>query len=315
MRKQQKLSGLNFPAVEMREKKPEGVTTALDESSIRERALLVRFSIGRWYGSRADEDVVQEIRVAKGATGEIGTFTKRVMKKERLLAINRVTNMARKYHKIMTMPWGDSGSRLLPVELFIDYKSKMSDYEQQFRVEVEKFFKEYARYVEEEKKNLAGFWKASDYPAEATLRNNFRFGVQIDPLPDTNDLRIKLSKEQSAEIKREVEERLHESLSGTVADIYERIGEQIEKMKEKVDKTDNLKATVFDPLREVLALLPRLNILRDPKITDLAMRVQKEILSNPVSSIKDSPKLRSDVSKKASAILTSIAALQKGNNP
>lgn len=316
MARTQKLQGLNFPSIEMKEKKqPLGPASALDEHSIRERALLVRFSIGRWYGAAADDAVVHDVRTRAEASGDIGSFTKRLMKRERLIDIARVTNDSRRYHKLQTMPWSDPW-RLLPVESFLDYKNKMTGYEQDFNLAVDAFFKKYKTFVEDEKKTLGRLWKASDYPDENTLRARFRFGLAIDPLPDTNDLRIRLSKEQSEEIKREFEQRMRESLRGTVTDIYQRIGEQIEEAKGKLDSADSkLRTSMFDSLREILSLLPRLNILNDPNLNDLADSVRKDILIVPVSTLRDDPKARNSVSKKAAALLGSIAALQKGAMP
>lgn len=309
----QKLQGVQFPQLEMKEQPKPQAPTALSESSIRERALLVRFSIGRWYGSGADESVVHEVRVAKEATGEIGSFTKRLMKRDRLGEINRITTEARKYHKIMTLPWGDSGNRLLAVEMFMEYKSRMTKYEQDFNIAVDNFLKQYLVFVEDEKKNLRGLWKASDYPDVEAMRSRFRFGLAVEPLPDASDLRIKLSKEQSEEIKHEIEERMRDSLHGALSDVYERIAEQIADAKEKLDASDpKLRTAMFGGLQELLALLPRMNLLKDPKLTALGAQIQKDLLSVPVDALKDSATQRASVSSKAGALLKNIAALQKG---
>ena len=299
--------------VEMREKKAKGepVATALNESTLRERALLVRFTIGRWYGSGADEAVVHEIRSSKEATGEIGSFTKRMMKRERLAAINSVTTVARKYHKMMTLPWGDTGARLLSSDAFVEYKKRMTQYEQEFNVAVEEFLAGYEKFAEEEKKNLGKLWKQTDYPSVDEMRMNFRYLVSVDILPDSSDIRVKLSKEQAEEIQHDVEQRMQESLRGAVGDIYARIREQIEDAQQKVDG-GHPRANLFKGLQDLLVLLPQLNVTRDPNLTKLATEIQRDLLSVAPDDLKASATTRSATSKKAGALLAGIALLQKG---
>lgn len=287
--------------------------SAEQESSLRERALLVRFSIGRWYGSGADEQVVNELRDAKGATGEIGSFTKRLMKREHLAGINRVTSDARKYHKAMTMPWGESGERVLSVEAFREYKEAMTTFEASFFKEVAAFMKKYTALVEAEKANLADLWKQSDYPSEEEMRENFRFGLAVDVLPSAKDLRLNLSEAHAAEIRKEIEQRMHESLVGALGDVYGRLAEHVKNAKEKLDDPEGrLQSRMFDGLQEVIALLPKLNIAGDARLTALGRELQKELVALPVAELRDDPVKRKGASEKAANMLGAIEALKKG---
>src|SRR5688500_17489287 len=70
---------------------------------LQERALLARLSTSRWYGRMTDETITREAKEKHQASGDIGTFTKRLMKREYLADIDRVVNEARRYHKSMTL--------------------------------------------------------------------------------------------------------------------------------------------------------------------------------------------------------------------
>ena len=311
--KASKLKGINVPAA-LEQALTQEVQSAEQESTLSERALLVRFSIGRWYGSGADEQVIHELRETKNARGEIGSFTKRLMKRERLAEINRVTNDARKYHKMMTLPWGDSGARVLGVESFREYKEQMTKFEAGFFAAVGEFLKVYPKLVEQERENLGGLWKAEDYPSVDMMRDSFRFGLAVDPLPRTKDLRLKLSAEHATEIRREVEQRLHESLVGAVGEIYDRISEEVKDAKEKLDDPDaRLQNRMFSGLQQIVALLPKLNIMRDPRLLVLGRELTKELVSVPIDSLRDSASLRKATSNKASQMLNAIAALKSAN--
>ncbi len=316
--KTKKLSGIMLPAIdealelEMKTKEQAQVAqTAEQESSLSERALLVRFSIGRWYGSGADEQVVNEIRNAKEATGEIGSFTKRLMKREHLAEINRVTSDARRYHKTMTLPWGESGQRVLSVEVYREYKEHMTKFEADFFKAVEAFVAKFPLLVEEEKRNLRGLWRAEDYPSAEDIRGYFRFGLAIDTLPRTHDMRLKLSKEQAEEIRVEIEQRMHGQIVGAVSEVYDRIAEELRGAKERMDDADaRLQGRMFDGLKEVLTLLPKLNILKDPRLTQLGRDLQKEMATVSVDALRDDPAVRKQTSAKAGKMLDAIAKLK-----
>lgn len=312
--KAKKLTGVQFPAalsgaLEMKEK--QAAPTAMEEVTLRERALLVRFSIGRWYGSGSDEEVVNEIRAAKDATGEIGSFTKRLMKREHLAEINRVTAESRRYHKTLTLPWGESGQRILSVEAYREYKETMSKYEGEFFAAVERFMAKYDELVIAEKKNLGELWKASDYPTPEAMREHFRYGLIVEVLPSTHDLRLQLSQAHADEIKREQEQRLHATLHHAVTDIYERLREEVAEAKAKLDDPDaRLQGKMFGALSGVIALLPKLNIAHDPKLTALGRELQKELIALPVDEMRKSTTARQSASHKAQKMLDAINILK-----
>lgn len=318
--KQAKISGVMLPSIdndimlEMKRREMQGVsTTAEAESTLSERALLVRFSIGRWYGSGADEEVVSNIKKAAEAEGEVGSFTKRLMKREHLAEINRVTNDARKYHKTMTLPWGDSGQRVLNIEVYREYKERMTAFERDFWKAVGEFEVRYPDLVKEEAKRLNKMYKASDYPSAEEIRSYFRFGLVIDTLPRTQDIRLKLSAEHAEEIKHDIEKRLHESLSGALTDVYARIADEVREAKEKLDDPDaRLQTKMFSGLQEIIALLPKLNVVRDPKLIQMGRDLQKELISVPVDALRDDSGIRKQTAAKAGKMLDAIAKLKKG---
>lgn len=316
-KKAPKLSGMQVSAsLQSMQKEQEQQAPALganEQSSIVERALLVRFSIGRWYGSGADEQVVAELRDAKGATGEIGSFTKRLMKREHLADINRITADARKYHKSITLPWGEQNERLLLVDEYRAYKEEMTKFEQSFFTAVNQFMDKYLDLVKAEKKNLGDLWKASDYPSLEDMRANFRYGLAVDILHGGGDFRLKMSKEHAAEIKEELEKRLRESLHAAISDIYARLAKEVEEAKSKLDDPDaRLQSKMFAHLQGVISLLPKLNIGNDPRITQLGRELQKELVELPVAELREEPVARKAASAKAAKLLGVIDALKKG---
>lgn len=281
--------------------------------SLHERAMLVRSTISRWYGSGADEEVVAELRAAKGATGDVGTFTKKYMTRDRLLSINRVTADARRYHKSMTLPWGDSGSRLLDVRSFFEYKRKMSAFERDFYIAVEKFLVDYPKAIQEQRERLGDLWRESDYPSVEAMRHRFRFSVLVEPLATSDDFRVALSKDESEELRREYEQEVRVRMKQAVQDVFERVGEAVQELQEKLaDSNASIRRTSFDALRRLVASLPQLNsIVQDPKIAEFGNQIAKELLSVDAGSVKEDVAVRSETKRKADNILAALKPLRQ----
>jgi len=271
---------------------------------LRERAMLVRFSVGRWYGTGADEQVVQDVKKKHEASGDIGTFTKRFMSRDRLASINQCTNDARKYHKAMTLPWGDSGSRLLSADLFFDYKKEMTAYEMRFNEAVEEFLANFPQYVKKEKERLGGLFREGDYPTPDELRARFTFLLNIEPIPSAEDFRVDLGAEEMKRIRGEIEQHVEESMREAAHEVWERMQEMVEKLKERLSSSDaRIRASLFENLRELVAVLPKLNITNDPQLRTMGERIAKELLAEDVEAVRDDDLVRGEVAKKADKIL------------
>lgn len=280
---------------------------------LRERAMLVRFATGRWYGRGADEEVVSDVRRKHEASGDIGTFTKRFMSREFLAPIDAVVNEARRYHKDRTLAWGDAGSRLLPADLFFEYKKEMTAYEMRFYAAVEGFLARFPELIEVERKRLNGLFKERDYPSMEELKAKFRFHLAIDPLPAAEDFRVDLGEEEMRRIRGDIEQRVEQGMREASHEIWGRLEELVEKVKDRLSDSDaQVRASLFENLKELVAVLPRLNVTNDPSIAAMSERVTRELLTGvDIEEVKDSPKVRTDVAKKADSILAAMKGFSR----
>ena len=282
----------------------------VDQGTLRERAMLVRFTVGRWYGVGADDQVTEEVRTKHSAVGEVGVFIKRFMSRSYLAKINAVTNDARRYSKAMTLPWGDGNTRLLASALYFEYKTAMTKYESEFTEAVNEFLKDYDGHIESMKTKLNGLFKDDDYPNEQQLRERFRFDLQLAPIPSAEDFRVDLGAEEMARVRRDIEQEVEVSLKGASREVWDNLYNRIEKLRERLKSSDKqVRSVLFDHLREDLALLPKLNLTNDPQLTAVGLRIQKEILEGlDVGAMREDDAVRSEVAKKADGILASMGS-------
>ena len=274
--------------------------------SLQERAMLIRFHVGRWYGTGADEEVVAGLKAQHNAKGDVGTFTKRFMHRDALAGIARVTNEARRYHKMMTLPWLDK-LRILSSELFFDYKATMSTFEIQFMQEVAKFLKNFDAQKEAERKRLGGLFKERDYPSIEALQERFRWEVRVEPIPSADDFRVNLGTEEMTAIRKQIEEDLSGALREASRDLWQRMYDLVKALRDAMRDTDGaVRASLFENIKSAVALMPRLNIANDPRLATLTAKITADLLSEDVGNVRGDPMVKESVAKKADAILNSM---------
>ena len=110
--------------------------------SISTAAMLVELNISTWSGRKLDKQVSAEIDTAK-QTNTIkgaGNYNKKLFADEPVFdAISKFAGNARTFHYHATMPWSDSGLRLLTTAMYFDYHKTISQMEQDFQSLVSEF--------------------------------------------------------------------------------------------------------------------------------------------------------------------------------
>jgi hypothetical protein len=291
------------------------VPTNAGVAKLQERALLVRLATGRWYGQGTDETVTEDVRTRAGAKGDVGTFTKRLMERQHLAAINQVVNDARRYHKGMTAAWADQ-FKILNAEFFLDYKATMTDYKMKFDKEVRAFLQQWDELVAAEKRRLKGLAKDGDYPSQATLKERFYMEVRYEAIPDADDFRAKLSGEDIEMVRQQMREELAESFREMTVDLWGRLFKLVQKMRDVLASSDaGVRAALFQNLKDVVALMPKLNVAGDKKLEAMTTRITKELLAEDVEAVKDDDALRSQVAAKATSILDAMSSFLGSDAP
>ena len=108
--------------------------------SIASSAMLVELSISGWTARKLDKKVSAEIDVAKGTQTQAGNYNKNLLAGTGFLdSITKYAANARAWHISQTLPWSDSGVRLLPVSNFIAYKEQLNKLEDNYTALVGKF--------------------------------------------------------------------------------------------------------------------------------------------------------------------------------
>ena len=106
-------------------------------------AMLVEFNASVWTARKLDKKTTDEVVTSKNAAAkDAARVNKHLLAgRNELDVINTYVGSVRTYVYENTMPWSDSGIRLLPTANFLTFSQRMADSEQTFFSYVEDFIR------------------------------------------------------------------------------------------------------------------------------------------------------------------------------
>ena len=112
--------------------------------SISTSAMLVELSISTWTGRKLDKRASQDVTAQASAQKGVANVNKKLLGDcAELDAVQKFTANARNVHYAMTMPWSDTGLRLLPTTQYFKYHREMSTLQAEYERLVNVFLQAY----------------------------------------------------------------------------------------------------------------------------------------------------------------------------
>ena len=256
--------------------------------------LLAEMRVSQWTARKTDKRAAKEVADNNGVEDRAGgTYYKSLVACEELDNIKTLVGKARSYHYSVTLPWLDSGPRVLPASLFVEYIATMNDYGAQFETLVDTFIENYPFFRSEAKRMLGNLFNDEEYPRSDELRQRFSFNVNYYPMPVGNDLRCHLGDEElERRIRSEVDANTKKAINATVLDVVERIRDVLGSYILATGKDSNIRDSFMVNAKALVAVLPSLNITNDARITALYKCLEGELTRYSVDEIKSDAEVR-----------------------
>lgn len=276
---------------------------------IQDKSVLVDVNISVWTGKKMDKKVSQEIDAAKNTKTKAGNYSKHLLAgTDKLDTLSKMVANVRNWHYQQTLPWSDSGSRLLPMKNFFEYKQTLSYHEQEFSDAVEEFLTEYPNLVSAAAFQLGDLFDRDEYPNAEELRSKFKFKYVFLPVADVNDFRVQVGEESGEELREQYEKFYTDKLNGAMKETWERLHDVLSKISERLaDGEDGEKKifrdSMFTNAMELCAMLTRLNVTDDPKLEEARKKLEKAIAGVDAKDVRDDEALRKDVKQRVDDIL------------
>jgi hypothetical protein len=283
-----------------------------------ERAMLARVRIKQWSAVKTDKQITDKVAEDNHAGPDAGRYLKRLVSKNSLAELASIGREARGTHEKRTLPWEDTGNRILSVVGFEDYAAKMREFKERYEAAADKFAEGYADFVQDARASLNGMFNPADYPTKEAVRAAFGFDIKISPLPDAKDFRVQLGDAQAADIKADIEARTKEAVADAMRDVYSRVAEHVghmaDKLKafrpapEKGQKSEGIfRDSLVENVRELAGLLPSLNVTGDPVLSGVAVRLQEMCKGKTAEDLRADSSARANVAAEAAAILETVS--------
>lgn len=282
------------------------------------KAMLVRLAAHNWTARKFDRDVSDEVADLHGSDATLGRFNKMLVPKGALRGVNQAVQAIRDHHAKNTLPWAWEGVALLPAANYFAYMQESGDLIRALEVERNLLIVRYQVIKDEAKTALADLYNEDDYPTVADLESRIGCEVTVMPLPEAGDFRVSLSKEETARVKRDIEATVNAAMQSATLALWKRVHDAVDKMRERLEayKKDpdsgRVEATFRDSLvgnlREMVALLPRLNVTSDPQLEALRKRLEKTLTPHEPGDLRENDDLRAKAAAECRAVLATMQA-------
>lgn len=276
--------------------------------SLSEKAMLVRLSISQWTGRKYDKTVSEHVAQQYQTDLAAGRYNKVLVAENAIKVIAKIATECRTFHYDNTLPWSDTGDRMLPSANYLPYTQKMQEYRQKFESAVNDFIDAYPVLVQDAKARLNGMFKQSDYPAIAEISRKYGFDVGVMPLPDSSDFRVTLADSEVENIRQQIEDRTMQAQNLALKDLWTRLHEAVSHMADKLsDKDAIFRDSLTQNLIDLCELLPRLNVFNDSNLESMRIAIEQKLCGTKPQELRDNPTARKAIAKDAQDILDKMA--------
>ncbi len=282
-----------------------------DSVGIATSSMLVELNISCWTARKLDKKVSEEVDAAKNTKVKAGNYHKHLLAgNPHLDAVNKYAAKVRLWNTKQTIPWSDSGGRIVTMENLFNggYKSQLDDHKTEFERLADNFIQVYPTLISAAAFQLGDLFDRDEYPEPEAVAKKFRFQYTLMPLPTSGDFRIDIGEQVKNELMQHYEAHFNERLNVAMRDVWGRLHECLSHMSERLasDEEGNRKVfhgTLLTNAREMVGLLRRLNVTNDPKLEEARRDLENALTNADTESIKDSDYLRESVKNKVDAII------------
>ena len=253
--------------------------------NIHSTAMLANLRISQWTARKIDKRVAGEVAKNHNVQASVGAYYKSVLpttdangERTAIERIKKLVGEARTYHYKMTLPWLDSGARVLSSAAYFDYMQVMQEFKQRFEEVVNDFVYDYPFEREEAKIRVGTLFNEDDYPPLDRVADRFGFMLDILPIPMGADFRCDIGNDEADKIRAEIEKSTLATVQSSIADVYKRIAAVAEAFTDKLQFEDTrFEKSLVTNASDLADLLPKLNFTGDPALTALGTALKEKL--------------------------------------
>lgn len=280
-------------------------------------AMLTEFNASVWTARKLDKSATEEIVTSKNAGAKDAARVNKSLLAGRteLEDIQSMIGRARQFVYDNTLPWSDSGLRLLPTINFEKFAAKMNAFEDEFVMMVEAFVNIYPTLITAQAMALGDMFKRDEYPTQNAVMTKFAFRVNYLPVPAAGDFRVDVGNAAMDDIKAKLERVAQERVDAAMQDVRQRIGDHLKRMSDRLTtdyvqgaaKPRRFHDSLVDGALELCDLTKALNVTNDRDLEAARSALEKALCGVAPTDLRKDEGLRQDTKKAVDDILSKFS--------
>ena len=226
-------------------------------------------------------------------------------------ALTSIKSQATKYWKENSLPYPETGIRLIRQDRIENIDSTFGDFREQLEAAVRSFNDQFAEIKEAARIRLGSLFDLSDYPS--SLEDEFQ--IQWDfPAVDPPDYLRRLNPDVYAEQSRRVSQRFDEAVEMAESAFVEELDRLVNHLASRLAGDENGKPMIFrdsavNNMTEFFSRFRELNIRSNDQLDELVTRCESVMNGVQPQSLRDNDSLRRSLSTNLSAVQSSLDQL------
>ena len=280
-------------------------------------SMLVEFNASVWTARKLDKNTTEEVVYGKNAASKDAARVNKHLLAGRteLSKIQAFITEVRTYVYDNTLPWSDSGLRLLPTVRFTEFNDYIGQKEQEFYDMIEEFKVVYPSLITAQAMALGDMFNRNDYPDAADIGAKFAFRVNYMPVPRAGDFRVDVGNEAQRELQERLAKMADERVENAMKEAWTRLHDHLKRMTERlaVDtvageiKKRRFHDTLITGGVELCAVLKSLNVIGDPKLEAARLELERTLRNVEADDLRENLDLREHVKTQVDSILDKFA--------
>jgi len=280
-------------------------------------AMLVEVNVRQWTARKLDKTTTDEVLVNKsaGSKGAARVNKNLLAGRPELETINQCVGSIRTYLYDVTLPWSDSGLRLLTTTKFMEFNQRMQEFEDKFNALVDDFVITYPTLITAQAMALGDMFNRNEYPTPDDIKHRFEFRVNYMPVPTSGDFRVDVGNDAQAELQNKLAKLADERIENAMGDIKTRLKDHLKRMSDRltVDYTGHkaqprmFHASLLETANELCSLAKDLNITGDKDLEEARIKLHEAVNGLDVDDLRKDLDTRQAVKKDVDAILSKFA--------
>ena len=286
-----------------------------DAPTLASASMLVEVNISNWVGRKKDKRASEDVVTQNHAAAGVANVNKKLLAdSDNLRAIQQHVTATRSAHANMTMPWSNSGLRLLPTAQYFKYQQTMTDMQNEFERLITNFLDSYNDEVIDVQMKLGDLFSRDDYPTTEDLERKFGFSINYMPLPDAGDFRIDIGNEALAEVKQQYSEFYAKQYSTAMNDVWTRLHKALTSMSDRLDyssKEDKkvFRDTLVSNVTDMIELLRVCNVTNSTQMSAMADSLEEAMSGVTPDALREDDYFRAETKAAVDAAIKSLPSL------